>query len=221
MNLRIVRRFSEIGAPGSAGTGRGCPTLFRPGFRPPGCAVAARRADGTVRDPQRTRPCRKGLALAFTLIEIMVVVSIIGIVLTISIPAISRGRDLAPMVQTVNEIREVCSLARARAVFSGSTVQVVFRPYDGTFALAGAGGTSDGARSGKRSTTSGTIHERLTVEMLDINLMEFKDQPLAVVNFYPNGTCDELTIVLRSDGNEWRKISLEVTTALASVGGVK
>ena len=37
---------------------------------------------------------------------------------------------------------------------------------------------------------------------------------------YPNGTCDELTIVLRSDENEWKKLSLEVTTGLATVGRV-
>ncbi len=42
-----------------------------------------------------------------------------------------------------------------------------------------------------------------------------------MVNFYPNGTCDELTIILRSDQNEWRKLSLEVTTALSTVGPVK
>jgi hypothetical protein len=37
------------------------------------------------------------------------------------------------------------------------------------------------------------------------------------VRFFPNGTCDEMTLVLRSDKNEWRTISLEVTTGLASV----
>ncbi len=37
------------------------------------------------------------------------------------------------------------------------------------------------------------------------------------MRFFPNGTCDELTLVLRSDRNEYRKISLEVTTALARV----
>jgi Tfp pilus assembly protein FimT len=150
----------------------------------------------------------------------MVVVSILGVMLAIGIPTLNRGLDQAPMLQTVSQLREVCSLARARAIFSGATVQVVFRPYDRSFALAGGG--EGGAGGGAvRSTTAGTFHERLSVEMLDINLMEFKDQELAVVNFYPNGTCDELTIVLRSDRNEWRKIALEVTTGLASVGEVR
>jgi hypothetical protein len=55
------------------------------------------------------------------------------------------------------------------------------------------------------------------LEMLDINLREFKQEPLAVVTFYPNGICDELTIVLRSQENEYRKFSLEGTTGLSRV----
>ncbi len=157
----------------------------------------------------------------FTLVEIMIVVAILGIILATSIPAINRGLKHAPMIETVKGIREVCSHARARAIFQGRTTQVVFRPYERTFSVTGGG--SGGVKTGfiGHSATSGTIAKSLTLEMLDINLMEFKDQTLAVVNFYPNGTCDELTIVLRSEENEWRKITLEVTTGLATVGDVQ
>jgi hypothetical protein len=40
------------------------------------------------------------------------------------------------------------------------------------------------------------------------------------VRFFANGTSDEMTLVLSSAG-EYRKITLEVTTALASVGNVR
>jgi len=54
--------------------------------------------------------------------------------------------------------------------------------------------------------------------MLDINLSEYRDAEEARVMFYPNGTCDELTIILHSnERNEYRRITLEVTTALANV----
>jgi len=158
---------------------------------------------------------------AFTLVEVMIVVAILGIVLATGIPVINSVRKQAPMVQTIKELREVFSNARARAIFDGHVKQVVFRPYDRTFALSGGGGGAGQPGKSKGSGLAGTIDDHLSLEMLDINLMEFKDQELAVVNFYPNGTCDELTIVLRSDENEWRKLSLEVTTALASVGPVK
>ena len=53
--------------------------------------------------------------------------------------------------------------------------------------------------------------------MVDVNFFEYKDEEEARVRFHPNGTCDELTIVLRSEKNEFRKISLEATTSLARV----
>ena len=56
--------------------------------------------------------------------------------------------------------------------------------------------------------------------MLDVNLTEYKDKEFARVRFYPNGTSDEMTIVLQSEKGEFIKISLEITTALASVGPV-
>ena len=53
--------------------------------------------------------------------------------------------------------------------------------------------------------------------MLDVNLQEYKDSSEARVRFYPNGMSDEMTLILRSDDSEWRKISLDITTALASL----
>ena len=35
--------------------------------------------------------------------------------------------------------------------------------------------------------------------------------------FFPNGTCDELTLILLSDRGEQRAVLLEVTTSLAMV----
>lgn len=154
---------------------------------------------------------------AFTLIEIMIVVSILAIVLGISIPAINNQKKHAPMVQTVRELKEVFSHARARAIFDGKTKQVVFRPYEGTFALSGGGDDSNAPRLHKKSGLSGTINERVRLEMLEINLTDFRDQELAVVNFYPNGTCDETLVVLRSERGEQMGVTLETTTGLSTV----
>jgi hypothetical protein len=37
------------------------------------------------------------------------------------------------------------------------------------------------------------------------------------LKFYPNGTCDEFTLVLHGENDEWRKITLEVVTGLPDV----
>ena len=52
--------------------------------------------------------------------------------------------------------------------------------------------------------------------MLDVNFIEYKDAEEAHVRFFPNGTSDELTVILHS-GTEYRKITLEPTTGLANV----
>ena len=61
---------------------------------------------------------------------------------------------------------------------------------------------------------SGRISERVLVEMVDVNFVEYKDLGEARVRFYPNGTSDEFSIVLHWD-QEWSKITLEVVTGLA------
>jgi hypothetical protein len=57
--------------------------------------------------------------------------------------------------------------------------------------------------------------------MLDINLSEYRESELARVRFFPNGTSDEMTLILRSDRNEYRKVWLEVTTGLVDWGEVQ
>ena len=67
------------------------------------------------------------------------------------------------------------------------------------------------------SGLSAQISDRVSIDMLDINLTEYKDAERARVRFNPNGTCDEMTLILRSEKNEQEGISLEITTGLASV----
>lgn len=168
--------------------------------------------------------------LAFTLIELMVVVGIMGILLTTGVPLVYRIAHKEPMRQSVSELVKVCSYARAQAILKGAPVELVFHPREKVAEVAGAGGATVQAASGGSTLMSmptflaqersARIHEDVIIEMLDINLLEYKDEEIARVRFYPNGTCDELTVILQSRG-EWKKISLEVTTALAQVGNVR
>jgi len=178
----------------------------------------------STRDP---RP-----ASGFTLIEVMVVVGIMGMILAMGIPSIYRLLNKEGMRKATSDVEEVCRNARARAIFSGAPMDVVFHPLEHRLEIEGGGGggspspeAGGGAVAARpsvsaSSSSSAQIDEDIAIEMLDINLSEYKDSEWARVRFYPNGTSDEMTLILRSSKNEWRKVSLEVTTGLTSVDNV-
>jgi prepilin-type N-terminal cleavage/methylation domain-containing protein len=174
----------------------------------------------------RARPVTKNRG--FTLIELMVVLAIAVIVMGTGVPFVYRIWKKEPFRQSINQIVEVCSNARARAILSGQMTEVVFHPRERRLQVEGGGSAParptagmDLANIPSDSGLAASIPEEVIVEMLDVNLSEYKDSEMARVRFYPNGTCDELTIVLRSEKNEFRKITLEVTTALANVGDLR
>ena len=78
----------------------------------------------------------------FTLIEIMIVVAIMGIVMTMSVPIVYKVWRKAPMTQAVKDIVEVCSRARARAIMQGAVVEVILYPKQNRLAVGGAASPS-------------------------------------------------------------------------------
>jgi prepilin-type N-terminal cleavage/methylation domain-containing protein len=155
---------------------------------------------------------------AFSLIEIMVVVGILGVVFAMGAPTFIRMKRGEPLRQSLAELKETFANARARAIFSGQPVAVVFQPLEGTFGVDGAADSSAGRMPG--SGLSGRIDESLSVEMLDVNLVEFRTEEAARVRFFPNGTSDEFTLVLHGNAN-WVKVTLDPTTGFVTVGGVQ
>lgn len=152
----------------------------------------------------RILPSRRG-ARAFTLIEIMMVVAIIGLAMAVGAPAFYRAVNKEGFRKTVSDVLDVCTAARAQAILKGSITEVEFHPTDRWCDVVGG------------SKHRATFGDNTTIEMLDVNLRECKDTEAVRVRFFPNGTSDEMTLILRSDKDEWRKIALEITTGLASV----
>ena len=167
---------------------------------------------------------------AFTLLEIMMVVAIIGLMMAIGVPAILQTMHEEPLRKAVNDVMNICSHARAQAIVSGQTTTVIFHPRSGEVALAGIASTSAtdnfvsptpsgktaGAIPGASALNSTQFGNGVIIDMLDVNLTECKERDEVPVHFKPNGTSDEMTLILHY-GNQYRKITLEVTTALASL----
>ena len=224
--------------------------------------VTASRSCGVMREawcvkrwlPRNTHHASR--CRAFTLLEIMVVVTIMAIVVLIGIPfmrtAIDGGKG---MTKAVKGVQEACGHARALAILRQTTVELCIRPRDGTFHFTEAGGTSitHGARDedsdteevgvrvrgrsrggraargivaaavavatskedgGWKDTSTFTLPNAVYIEGLGVNGEDWTEDPEARVRFYPNGTCDEMSVVLLDDQNQRRNIWLEVVTGL-------
>ena len=161
--------------------------------------------------------------------EIMIVVGIMGIALTLGVPIVYKVWHRTPMVQAIRDMREVCSNARSQAILQGRPVDLVLHPKvnrvevsaaAAPVAAPGAGIVTapDASPSPSHSGFSAQLSDRIIIETLDINMagIEYNDAESAHVRFYPNGTSDEMRMIL-FDGRDRYGITLEVTTALCDV----
>ena len=159
----------------------------------------------------------------------MIVVAIMAIVMTMSVPIVYKTWRKAPMRKAVSDVVEVCSHARARAIMQGVMTEVDIYPKENRLGLGGAAspprsaGEPGAAPAINAPATSGSglsaqLSDRIIIETLDINMsgVEYNDAEVAKIHFYPNGISDEMRMIL-FDGQERFGIELEITTGLASV----
>jgi type II secretion system protein H len=152
-------------------------------------------------------------ARGFTLIEIMIVVAIIGLMASIGVPSLITAMQKTGMRKALSEVQDVCRTARANAILHNRTESVIFHPMLRSFAA------ESGAAQHSGLVSSSTLPDGVEFEMLDINQQDYGASDWARVFFYPDGTSDEMTIVLASK-NDQRKITLEFATGTTTVSDV-
>ena len=186
---------------------------------------------------------KKAPSAAFTLVEILVVVAIIGIVMTISIPTLYRTLNPDSIDKAVRDMMEACSHARAYAILNSVAVDLVIRAEDGQISIQPAGSIgrasdafedrsdelpaaaeaeearptpSGGSREGLNF--SAKLGENVTPEIMEVNFQDQLEFTETRVRFYPNGTSDEFKcLMVHVPSGQRRLITLEVVTGLAEV----
>jgi prepilin-type N-terminal cleavage/methylation domain-containing protein len=143
---------------------------------------------------------------AFTLIEIMIVVALIGLMAAMGLPPMLKTLQKDGIRKAVADVTTLLGEARSAAILKGQTVTVSFHPADN--------------RLDSSIGKSVTLPDGVAMKAIGINLLDFSETEVSNVRFFPNGTCDELTLVLQS-GEDFRKISLEFSTSLATAEVLK
>jgi len=131
----------------------------------------------------------------------MIVVAIIGLIAAMGVPSILQMMQKDGMRKAVSDVTDLLRDARKDAIMKNETATVSFHPADN--------------RLDSSFGKSVTLPEGVAMEAIGINLMDFSETEESQVRFFPNGTCDELTLVLHA-GADRRKITLEFSTSIAS-----
>jgi len=185
-----------------------------------------------------TRPGFRPGGRAFTLIELMIVIAIMAVVMSLSIPTFYRSLEKDTIRKATRDILDWCADARAQAIINGRPCDLVIRPGERMLLpqLAPAEGQSgeemllaelerrfseaSGEEGGGK--VPGMLPEDIAIMFIGVNFMpDMQNFEEVRVRFYPNGTGDEFTLLIRSDRNEWRKFTMDVATAVINWEVVK
>lgn len=138
----------------------------------------------------------------------MMVVAILGLTLTMGIPSFMRAIKREGMGKVERDMMQACQEARRSAILNNRITDLVIRPLDHTFGVPGVFGPVE-------------IPDDIIIDIMGVNFIQMEKAEEAHVHFNPNGTSDEFTIVLHGPDGSYRKISLDIVTALPHVETIK
>jgi prepilin-type N-terminal cleavage/methylation domain-containing protein len=146
----------------------------------------------------------RGGRAAFTLIEIMMVVAILGLTLTMGFPSFVRAIRREGMGKVERGLVEACQSARRAAILNNQDTDLVIRPRDRTFSVPGVFAPVE-------------IPTDIMIDTIGVNFLPMENEEEARVRFSPRSTSDEFIIILHGPDGSYRTIYLDTVTALCRV----
>lgn len=165
----------------------------------------------------------------FTLMELMIVVALAGILVAAGLPPFVRALKKEGIRKAVSDVVEGCSHARTQAILKGVPTELVIRAEDGQISVQPLARRTqesasdpmfddDPSRATRAQISPFTryLESDVAINLLYVNFQDMMEFPEARVRFFPNGTCDEFTIIVLAPSGE-QKVSVDVVTGLADV----
>lgn len=177
---------------------------------------------------------RRAVRQGFTLIEMMVVVTLIGLTLALAIPALREVRR-SPIAQATKDLLDAFQEARSRAILGDRSMQLVLRDGGGELAVepapTGVLGATNGVSpnrfdpnfpgEGVEPVWSRRLPDDVAFRSIVVNGRSYMDALATAVRFHPNGTCDQFIAEIQWQRREARLIQLEILTGLPTVEEVR
>jgi len=159
---------------------------------------------------------------AFTLVELMVVLAVLGLIIGISIPSFRSFLKKAPLEQAISDVEGMCRQARSDAIINKRTIELVLNDSEDSLILRSAARTVMGVdpeTGGEANLVEqGEVLDRveLAADLQIIEPLEEDFVGLLELRFYPNGTAEPVDLRV-TDGNEAYILSLDPVTGHTTV----
>jgi len=158
---------------------------------------------------------------AFTLIELSIVIFIMAMLVALSAPALVRSFNSAALDEAARAFATTCQLARLQAVTRQANAVLHVDVDRQTFWLTQTLATPEEAG---RDLTLKTYRLSPRVTLVSAERVDGptrSSEKYAEAQFYPNGTCDALTVVFRGNERNALAENLDPVTCKATAVVVK
>lgn len=164
---------------------------------------------------------RPRASAGFTLVEIMITLAIMMIVMGVGIPSMYRAMQKNDLMRATRDTVEGCKTARDRAILTGTPYEFVVKQSGELDVQAAKVFTASESAVTAQKVPAGSTYdafprklgEDVMIELIGVNFVDLMQEPEARVRFYPNGTCDEFSVVYRWKG-EQREITMDIITGM-------